>query len=180
MISGSCAGLSGKDSSFPSLPASPPRLSNLPGIPQALRKNLCAVNCRHSAALRCGPIHSQRKDNVSRSSIYCRDCSARRPRRGCRFESSLRRQALRERNSRLGPYNGNNREKPVFEAHFAGPGVAEAGSELPCFGRQKGKMFSYRREIPCYFWSGRNRVPLPCGTITFLFCLHLSDYKQNG
>src|SRR2546429_3547702 len=27
-------------------------------------------------------------------------------------------------------------------------GVAEAGSELPCFGRQKGKMFSYRREIP--------------------------------
>src|SRR2546429_7371461 len=31
-----------------------------------------------------------------------------RSRRGCRFESSLRRQALRERNSRLGPYNGNN------------------------------------------------------------------------
>src|SRR5439155_21614162 len=74
----------------------------------------------------------------------------------------------------------DNCEKPVFEAHFAGPGVAEAGSELPCFGRQKGKMFSYRREIPCYFWSGRNRVPLPCGTITFLFCLHLCDYKQNG
>jgi len=84
-----------------------------------------------------------------------------------------------DKKSRDGGAN-DNREKPVFEAHFAGPGVAEAGSELPCFGRQKGKMFSYRREIPCYFWSGRNRVPLPCGTITFLFCLHLSDYKQHG
>src|SRR6266480_3695151 len=103
-------GLSGKDSSFPSLPASPPRLSNLPGIPEALRKNLCSLDCRHSAALRRGPIHSQRKDHGSRSSIYCCDSGAGRPRRGCRFESSLTRQAVRERNSRLGPYNGTKGE----------------------------------------------------------------------
>ena len=117
-------GFSGKDSSFPSLPASPPRLSNPPGIPEALRKNLCSLDCRHSTALRRGPIHSQRKDHGSRSSIYCCDSGAGRPRRGCRFESSLRRQALRERNSRSGPYNETfltahqDRASCAFDFHF--------------------------------------------------------------
>jgi hypothetical protein len=101
-------GLSGKAPSFSSLPPSPPRLSNLPDIPEAVRENLRFLDGRHSAALRRRPIHSPRKDHCSRSSIYCRDSRAGRSRRGGRFESSLR-QALREQNSRLGPYKGLSR-----------------------------------------------------------------------
>src|SRR5437660_9717916 len=69
----------------------------------------------------------ERYSHGSRSSIYCCDSGAGRPRRGCRFESSLRRQALRERNSRLGPYNGNNGTKNLPSPSVARPFGREGG-----------------------------------------------------
>ena len=78
--------------------------SDLLGVPEALRKDLRATDGWHPAALCRGPVLSKRKDHGSRSSIYRCDSSAGRSGRDSRFESSLKTQALRERNPRLGPY----------------------------------------------------------------------------
>jgi len=73
MTFGSCAPrVWWKRSPLPPLPASPTWLSNLPGVPEALWKNLCSADCRHFAALCRRPVHPKRKDHGSRSSIYCR------------------------------------------------------------------------------------------------------------
>src|SRR5438105_15418207 len=67
-----------------------------------------------------------------------------RPRRGCRFESSLRRQALRERNSRLGPDNGT---KPPFRSRQRFPAQnPPTGSTLLSGGPARGRRQEERYE----------------------------------